>query len=102
MQRERLEAAHVQLQRRVVLLVRPARFLELRISFGPSFLAVEDDAVPKRIAPRNLFRSCFGREPQWLVNLVAFADIDPAQEINRPRHDRLAGQLESSRADENA
>src|SRR5437588_6197751 len=48
-QRERFEATEIQLQRRVFLLVRPARLLKFGIRFSPAFLAIEHDAVPKTI-----------------------------------------------------
>ena len=54
MQRERLNPAEIELQRRVLLLVRPTRFLELRIGLAPAFFAEENDTVPERIPPRDL------------------------------------------------
>ncbi len=56
MQRERFQATDVELQGRIVVFVRPARFLELRIRLGPAFLAVEHHAVPEKIAPRDIVR----------------------------------------------
>ncbi len=55
----------------------PARFLELRVGFGPPFLAIKNDAVPEMIAPCDLFRSCFGRQRNRLVNLVPLARHRP-------------------------
>ncbi len=73
MKRERLEPAQIQLQRRVFFLVRPARFLKFRIRFGPAFLAIKHNAVPKTIAPGELFRFCFRGRPERFVNLVTLA-----------------------------
>jgi hypothetical protein len=52
MQRERLEAAQIKIERCIFLVVRSARLLEFAIGLGPALFAVENDAVPKLIASR--------------------------------------------------
>src|SRR5205085_3418998 len=101
-QRERFEAAKIQLQRRVFFLVRPARLLKFRIRLRPAFLAVEHDAIPETIAPRELFGLCFRGWPKRFVNFVTLAGIDAAQKIDRSRDNIAARELERARADQDA
>src|SRR5712692_9067554 len=49
-QRERLEPAQIQLQRRVFLFVRSARLLKFRVGLSPAFFPIKYDAVPEGIA----------------------------------------------------
>ncbi len=86
MQGERLETTQIQLQRRILFLVRSTRFLKFRVRFGPAFLSIKHDAVPERIAPGEMLRLSLGRQPKRLVNLVPLPLVDAAQKIDRPRH----------------
>ena len=87
MQGEGFETPQIKLKRRVVSSVRPTSLLKFRVGFGPAFLAVKDDAVPERIAPRDLLWGSVFRERKRFVDFMPFPHIDPAQKINRPRHD---------------
>src|SRR5438477_4046496 len=100
-QRERLETTEIQLQWRVFFLVRPARLLKFGIRFGPSFLAIKHDAVPKTIAPRQLFRFRFGCGPERFVNFVTLPRIHAAKKINWPGDNVSAGQFKRSRPNQN-
>src|SRR5438045_8025423 len=93
-QRERFEAAKIQLQRRVFFLVRPARLLKFRIRLRPAFLAIEHDAIPETIAPRELFGLCFRGWPKRFVNFVTLAGIGGGLELDR-LDDDLTGRRHS-------
>src|SRR6516165_6621410 len=81
MQSEWLQPPQIQLQRRVLLGIWPARFLEFRVCLGPAFLSIEDHAIPKIIASSEMLRFCFSREPKRLVNLVPFLRVYTTKEI---------------------
>src|SRR5947209_3551168 len=101
MQRERLNAAEIELQRLVVPLVRPACFLELGVGFAPAFFQVKDGTVPEAIALRDLFFRRLAGELEPLVIYMALAHIDSAQEIDRARDDHFARQLERLQSAQN-
>src|SRR3984893_3216003 len=102
MQRERLEATQIQLQRRVLFVVRAARFLEFGIGLGPTFLPIKDDAIPERVASRQLFRFGLGCRPKRLVDFVALARVNAAEKIYRTRDNVTTGELESVRTNQDA
>src|SRR2546423_1984599 len=90
LQSERLETPQIQLQGPVLFALRPARVLKLRIGLGPSFLAVKHDAVPERVAPGDDLARGIERERDRFVNLVPFANVYAAEEIDRTCHENLA------------
>ena len=54
LQGEGLEPAEIQLQRAIFFTFGAARILKLRIGFRPSFFSIQHDAIPERVAPRDL------------------------------------------------
>src|SRR5713226_3115241 len=101
-QRERLKAAEIQLQRRVFFLVRPTRLLKFGIRLSPTFLAIKHDAVPETIASRQLFGVRLRRRPERFVNFVALARIHTAEKINRTCDNVSARQFKRSWSDQNS
>src|SRR5438067_9312608 len=102
LQGERLEPAQIQLDGAILFSLRAARILKLRVSLGPPFFPVKHHAVPERVAPGNDLAGGIERQRDRFVNLVPFADIDSAQEIDWPRDQDLARQLERARPEQDA
>src|SRR6266699_3538866 len=100
MQRERLEAAQVKIERCIFLVVRSARLLEFAIGLGPALLAVEHDAVPKRIAPRYQLARRIGGKGKWLVNFMSLLRINATEKIDRARNNGVVGQFKGARPDQ--
>src|SRR5207237_3709579 len=69
-QSERLKPAQIQLQRRIVLRIRAACFLEFRVGFGPAFFSIKHEPVPERIASGEMLRIGLSRQPKWLVTFM--------------------------------
>src|SRR5712692_7831499 len=99
-QSERFKPAQVQLQRRIVLCIRAARFLEFRVGLGPAFFSIKHDPVPERVAPGEMLRLGFSRQPKWLVNFMPLLRVYSTEKIDRSRHNCLVRQLEGARADQ--
>src|SRR5687767_4670742 len=102
LQGQGLEPAKIQLQRPVLFSLGTARALKLRIGFGPAFLAVKDNAVPKGVAPRDDLPRSIQSQRDRLVNFVPLADINSAEKVDRPGHEDLAGELERARPEQDA
>src|ERR1700693_2432451 len=101
-ERERLQATEIQLQRCIFLFVRPARFLKFGIRLGPAFLSIEYNTVPETIASCQLFGLRFRCRPKRLINLVPLTRIHTAQKINRASDDISARQVERARPNQNS
>src|SRR5437764_10350352 len=102
LQGERLEPAEIQLQRTILLTFGTARILELRVGFRPAFFTVKHDAVPERVAPRDLIARRFESEHDGFINLMPLAHVHAAQEIDRPRDQNLTCELEGARPEQDA
>src|SRR5687767_15229593 len=70
LQGQGLEPAKIQLQRPILFSLWTTRALKLRIGFGPAFLAIKDDAVPKGVAPRDDLPGSIQRQGDRLINFV--------------------------------
>src|SRR5690348_12941001 len=102
MQRQGLESAQVELQRRVLFLeLGIARLLKFHVSFGPALFAVKNNSIPKGVASRQLLGLGLGCQPEWLVNFVPLAGIHAAEKIDWARDNIAAGQLKRARTDQN-
>src|SRR5207248_10626662 len=97
MQRERLEAVQVKVERCIFLVVRSARLLEFAIGLGPALFAVEHNTVPKRIASRDYLAGCVCGKGECLVNFMSLLRINAARNIVRARYAGFASQLKGSR-----
>src|SRR2546423_379251 len=100
MQRERLEAAQVKIERGIFLVVRSARLLEFAIGLGPALFAVEHDAVPKRSASRYYLAGRVGGKGKWLVIFMSLLRITAAEKIDRARNKGVVGKLKGARPDQ--
>src|SRR6202011_903841 len=61
-----------------------------------------DDAIPERVASRELFRFGFSRRPKRLVDFVALPRINATEKINWTGDDVATGQLKSARTNQDA
>src|SRR5438128_2005447 len=97
LQQERLQAAQIKLQRRVLFLVGAARLLKFAIRFGPALLSIKNYAAPKRVALCDALGSGFGGKPKRFVNFKLVMRVESAHKIHRTRDNCFADSIESCR-----
>src|SRR5207248_4124776 len=99
MQRKWLEAAQVKIERCILFILRPTRFLELLVCLGPALLPIQHDAIPERIPSRHQFARSISGEGQRLINFMALLRVHAAEKIDRTCHDGVIRKLERARTD---